>query len=37
MEVLEKAEGIVETENKIRAEVKEGASLGGLYIKYGRF
>ena len=35
--VLEKAEGIVETENKIRAEVKEGASLGGLYIKYGRF
>ena len=37
MEVLEKAEKIVEIENSIRAEVKEGASLGGLYIKYGRF
>lgn len=35
--VLEKAEQIVETENKIRVEVNEGVSLGGLYLKYGRF
>jgi regulator of RNase E activity RraA len=35
--VLEKAEAIVETENKIRAEVNEGSELGMLYKKYGRF
>lgn len=37
LEVLEKAEEIVRIENDIRVEVKEGASLGMLYKKYGRF
>lgn len=37
MPVLEKAEEIVECENKIRVEVNEGAPLGHLYKKYGRF
>lgn len=35
--VLEKAEEIVEIENHIRVEVNEGAPLGDLYTKYGRF
>jgi regulator of RNase E activity RraA len=35
--VLEKAEDIVATENKIRAEVNAGVELGQLYKKYGRF
>lgn len=37
VEVLEKAEEIVKIENDIRVEVKEGAPLGMLYKKYGRF
>ncbi len=37
VEVLIEAEEIVDIENKIREEVRQGQSLGDLYKKYGRF